>query len=131
MKLDVPNLFTDSQSGTSGPGENFKELLHFYIASNGLQRELLKNVDVIMVSFIWCYYNAKILHVCTRFFEASVSDSHTCGENGKFSIIVIYIVYTYMLLDLHFLYLIYVQLKFNIELEWAYICLEQSFSLLY
>ena len=99
MKLDVPNLFTDSQSGTSGPGENFKELLHSYIASNGLQRELLKNVDVIMVSLIWCYYNATIYMYAQGFFEARVSDFHTCGENGNFSMIVIYIVCTYMLHD--------------------------------
>ena len=56
VKLDVPNLFigpafeTATQSDTSVPGEKFKEHLHSYIASNDLQRELLKNVDVIMVS---------------------------------------------------------------------------------
>lgn len=85
MELDVPNLFTDSKSGTGGisvPGKNFKELLHSYIASNGLQRELLKKVDVIMVSLclmlLWCY-NYTCMHKVS--FEASVSDSHTCGEN--------------------------------------------------
>ena len=50
MKLDVPNLFTAPRNDTSIPGEKFKEHLHYYIASNGLSRDLLKNVDVIMVS---------------------------------------------------------------------------------
>ena len=51
MKLDVPNLFTGLQSNISVPADKFKEHLHSYIASNSLQRELLKTVDVIMVSF--------------------------------------------------------------------------------
>ena len=56
VKLDVPNLFigppleTGTQDDISVPAEKFKEHLHSYIASNDLQRELLKNVDVIMVS---------------------------------------------------------------------------------
>ena len=50
MKLDVPNLFTAPQSDTSVPGEKLKEHLHSYIASNGLSRDLLRNVDAIMVS---------------------------------------------------------------------------------
>ena len=66
MKLDVPNLFTDLQSDTSVPAEKFKEHLHSYIASNDLQRELLKNVDVIMVSLfvftdMWMHLN---LYTC-------------------------------------------------------------------
>ena len=59
MELDVPNLFTDSKSGTGGisvPGKNFKELLHSYIASNGLQRELLKKVDVILNYGIYAHH---------------------------------------------------------------------------
>ena len=56
MKLHVPNLFTGPPddtgilSGTNDPGEKFKEHLHSYIASNGLPRELLRNLDTIMVS---------------------------------------------------------------------------------
>ena len=53
MKLDVPNLFTGPPSNPgipSIPGAKFKEHLHSYIATNDLPRELLKNVDVIMVS---------------------------------------------------------------------------------
>lgn len=56
VKLDVPNLFigppleTGIQGDSSVPAEKFMEHLHSYIASNDLQRELLKNVDVIMVS---------------------------------------------------------------------------------
>ena len=53
MKLDVPNLFTGLQSNTNVSAEKFREHLHSYIASNSLQGELLKNVNVIMVS-LWC-----------------------------------------------------------------------------
>ena len=65
MKLDVPNLFTGPPddpgvlSGTSNPGEKFKEHLHSYIASNGLSRELLRNLDTIMVSL--CKVNSQIV----------------------------------------------------------------------
>ena len=72
VKLDVPNLFigpafeTATQSDTSVPGEKFKEHLHSYIASNDLQRELLKNVDVIMVSlFILNDYYCILIYLYT------------------------------------------------------------------
>ena len=51
MKLDVPDLFaspvvTPPHNTTS---ESFQKTLHTYISSNGLSRDLLKNVDKIMV----------------------------------------------------------------------------------
>ena len=50
MKLNVPDLFaspvTPPHNTTSG---RFQKTLHTYISSNGLLRDLLKNVDKIMV----------------------------------------------------------------------------------
>ena len=52
MKLDVPNLFACPPRFIS---ESFKKNLHSYIIANDLSRELLKNVESIMVSkhIIW------------------------------------------------------------------------------
>ena len=74
MKLDVPNLFigppddTGISCGTSVPSEKFMEDLHSYIDSNELSRELLGNLDSIMVSL----YNYRCvsclnLHACPNF----------------------------------------------------------------
>ena len=49
MKLDVPNLFASPPHSIS---ETFKENLHTYISSTGLSRELVNNVDSIMVSWL-------------------------------------------------------------------------------
>ena len=48
MKLDVPDLFASSPHSTTS--ERFQKDLHTYISSNGLSRDLLENVDKIMVS---------------------------------------------------------------------------------
>ena len=56
MKLDVPKLFigppddTGISCATSVPSEKFMQDLHSYIDSNELSRELLGNLDSIMVS---------------------------------------------------------------------------------
>ena len=79
MKLDVPNLFTAPQSV---PGEKLKEHLHSYIASNGLSRELLKNVDTIMVSLCLMLLQCndfKCTCMCALF-GVRVSEPHTCSE---------------------------------------------------
>ena len=66
MKLDVPNLFvgppvdTGTSCGTSVPSEKFTEDLHFYIDSNELSRELLRNFDSIMVSL---YNYSDVFHL--------------------------------------------------------------------
>ena len=66
MKLDVPNLFigppddTDISCGTGVPSEKFMKDLHSYIDSNELSRELLGNLDSIMVSL---YNYSDVFHV--------------------------------------------------------------------
>ena len=48
MKLDVPDLFASPPHNTTS--ERFQKNLHTYISTNGLSRDLLKNVDKLMVS---------------------------------------------------------------------------------
>jgi len=51
MRLDVPDLFCNRRGDIGVTGESFKGYLHEYIASSGLSRDLLKCVDIIMVSW--------------------------------------------------------------------------------
>ena len=48
MKLDVPDLFASPPHNTTS--ERFQENLHAYISKEGLSKDLLENVDKIMVS---------------------------------------------------------------------------------
>ena len=79
LKLDVPNLFigppddTGISCATSVPSIKFMQDLHSYIDSNELSRELLENLDGIMVSL---YNYSDVFHVYISML-VQISESYT------------------------------------------------------